>query len=208
LASTDVFINCPFDAEYEPLFEALVFAVAAAGYKARCALEDNDAANIRFDKLRKLIQVCPRTIHDLSRTEVGKNALPRFNMPLELGLAMGLKYFGGRKVRGNSALIMVKERYALPVYLSDLAGADPQAHEGKPANVVGLVTRYLKITPEGKLLPGSQFSADLFENFKKRLPTMAQNVNRKPQEVAPFHDYLAFVTMVDEFLKNAVPKVV
>jgi hypothetical protein len=206
LSKLDVFINCPFDSDYEPLFEALVFAIASAGYKARCALEDDDGANIRFDKLRRLIEVSHRTIHDLSRTEVGMNDLPRFNMPFELGLAMGAKYFGDREARSNSALIMVREQYALSAYLSDLAGADPQAHGGKPANVIGIVTRYLKRTPRGKLLPGEQFTVDLFAEFKKRLPDMARLENRRPGEVAPFHDYSAFVTMIDEFLKIARPR--
>jgi hypothetical protein len=206
LSRFDVFINCPFDSDYEPLFEALVFAVVAAGYKARCALEDNDGANIRFDKLRRLIEASPRTIHDLSRTEVGTNDLPRFNMPFELGLAMGAKYFGGRKARKNSALIMVRQQYSLSAYLSDLAGTDPHPHGGKPTNVIGIVTRYLKRTPEGKMLPGEQFTVDLFAQFKKRLPDMAGMENRRPDEVAPFHDYTAFVTMVDEFLKIARPR--
>ena len=208
MASTDVFVNCPFDADYEPLFEALVFAIAAAGYTARCALEDNDAASIRFDKLKRLIKASPRTIHDLSRTEVGADDMPRFNMPFELGLAMGLKYFGGRTANKNSALIMVKKSYTLPVYLSDLAGADPRAHDGDPARVIGLVAHYLRTTPDGKMLPGGRYYADLFKTFKARLPDMARKANRTPEEVAPFHDYRAFATMVAEFLKIAVPKVV
>ena len=115
----NVFINCPFDEAYRECFEALLFAVTVSGYKARCALEDDDAANIRFDKLRRLIRESPRTIRDLSRTELGDNDLPRFNMPFELGLAMGAKYFGGKAQRRNSALIMVREPYVLPSYLSD-----------------------------------------------------------------------------------------
>jgi hypothetical protein len=124
----NVFINCPFDADYRACFEALLFTVMVSGYRVRCALEDDDAANIRFDKLRRLIRESPRTIHDLSRTELGENELPRFNMPFELGLAMGAKHFGGPKRRKNTALIMVRERYALPAYLSDLGGNDPTAH--------------------------------------------------------------------------------
>jgi hypothetical protein len=34
----NVFVNVPFDAAYEPLFEALVFTVFACGYRVRCAL--------------------------------------------------------------------------------------------------------------------------------------------------------------------------
>jgi len=50
-----VFINCPFDEDFRPFFEALLFAVTASGYKVRCALEDADGASIRFEKLRNLI---------------------------------------------------------------------------------------------------------------------------------------------------------
>ena len=35
-----MFINCPFDAVYEPLFDAIVFAVYDCGFIARCALEE------------------------------------------------------------------------------------------------------------------------------------------------------------------------
>jgi hypothetical protein len=68
----NVFINCPFDADYRPLFEALIFTIVASGYTARCALEDDDAGNIRFDKLRRLIRESSWSIHDLSRTELGR----------------------------------------------------------------------------------------------------------------------------------------
>jgi hypothetical protein len=118
-----VFINCPFDRDYGPCFEALVFTIMASGYKVRCALEDDDGANIRFGKLIKLIRESRRTIHDLSRVELGANDLPRFNMPFELGLAMGAKHFGNTDQRKKTALIMVRTHYILPAYLSDLAAA-------------------------------------------------------------------------------------
>jgi hypothetical protein len=40
----NVFINCPFDRNYRPLFDALVFAVHDAGYIARSAQEVRDTA--------------------------------------------------------------------------------------------------------------------------------------------------------------------
>ena len=202
MGKRDVFINCPFDDEYRPLFEALVFAVTAAGYNVRCALEDDDGANIRFEKLRKLIAVCPRTIHDLSRTGLGGNDLPRFNMPFELGLAMGLKYFGPRSKRKNSALILIKKQYSLAGYLSDLAGNDPQAHEDDPKKLIRFVLRYLKRTPANRLLqgPGPASMIGLFEEFKSALPTMAEKAERTVDEVHPFHDYPVFLTLVTEFL--------
>ena len=37
--NTSVFVNCPFDAEYLPLFRAVVFTIEWCGYRTRCALE-------------------------------------------------------------------------------------------------------------------------------------------------------------------------
>lgn len=90
----NVFINCPFDREYEPLFEAIVFTVHAAGFVPRCARERLDSSEIRLQKIIKLIRVSRYSIHDLSRTQLDRTtALPRFNMPLELGIDLGCKAF-------------------------------------------------------------------------------------------------------------------
>jgi hypothetical protein len=201
-APENVFINCPFDEDYRPCFEALVFAVSVSGYKARCTLEDADAATIRFEKLRRLIGECPRTIHDLSRIELSKDALPRFNMPFELGLAMGAKYFGGAKRRSNSALIMVRKDYVLSSYLSDLGGNDPVSHDGDPNRVISAVTGYLHSTPEGELLPGPRATIRRLARFKDRLPDLAKALHRDEDEVHPYKNYRAFLALISEFLKG------
>jgi hypothetical protein len=90
-----VFINCPFDNDYRPLFRAMIFTILRCGFKPRCALEVIDGAATRISKIEKLIEQCPLGIHDISRTELDvKSGLPRFNMPLELGLFLGAKRFG------------------------------------------------------------------------------------------------------------------
>jgi hypothetical protein len=180
-------VNCPFDAEFRPCFEALLFTITASGYKARCALEDADGANIRFDKLRKLIQESRRTIHDLSRIELGADALPRFN-------------FGGPKLRRNSALIMVRKDYVLNAYLSDLGGNDPVAHNDNPHEVIRAVTRYLHTSPQGKVLRGAQSTIARFERFKETLPTMAAALERAHSEVDPFKDYRVYLALLTEFV--------
>ena len=55
-----VFVNVTFDEPYEHLFRALMFTNAACGHQVRCALEDDDSANIRMDKLERLIGESPR----------------------------------------------------------------------------------------------------------------------------------------------------
>lgn len=95
MSSDDVFINCPFDVEYAPSFHALIFTIFACGFRPRSARELDDGGQTRIDKLYDLIECCRYGIHDLSRTELDDaNALPRFNMPLELGIFLGAKRYG------------------------------------------------------------------------------------------------------------------
>lgn len=55
-------------------------------------LEINDAGDQRIDKINNIIKECKIGIHDISRTELDDHSnLPRFNMPLELGLFLGAK---------------------------------------------------------------------------------------------------------------------
>jgi hypothetical protein len=194
----NVFVNVPFDAAYEPLFEALVFTVFACGYRVRCALEDSDSGDIRLDKLVELIRESSRSIHDLSRIEHGENELPRFNMPFELGLALGAKRFGRRP--RDRIKIMVRERYKLPAYLSDLGGNDPDAHENQPEKVIRIVRNYLQRSPRGGVLAGpAKLSAD-FATFKARLPAIASGIDFAAAEVRGYADYPTFAWCVAKFL--------
>ena len=51
----NVFINCPFDESYRPLFYATVFTVFDCGYNARSSLEEPYSAENRFTKIAKII---------------------------------------------------------------------------------------------------------------------------------------------------------
>ena len=78
-----------------PCLNAIVFAVHDCGFMARCALEEEDTSQVRIDKIYAIIADCRYGIHDISRTELDEvSGLPRFNMPLELGIFLGAKKFG------------------------------------------------------------------------------------------------------------------
>jgi len=95
LRNRDVFINCPFDPGYRPVFDAITFAVSYLGFIPRCSLEEDDAAEIRLSKIERIIEECRFGINDLSAVTLdATTGLPRFNMPLELGLFFGCKRFG------------------------------------------------------------------------------------------------------------------
>jgi hypothetical protein len=120
---TSVFINCPFDAEYQQLFEALVFAVYECGFIARSARESRDASQVRIDKIFRIISECRYGIHDISRTELdGISRLPRFNMPLELGMFLAAKYYGNKREREKVCLVLDREKHRYQKFCSDIGG--------------------------------------------------------------------------------------
>jgi hypothetical protein len=87
LFSESVFINCPFDRPYWPIFEAIVFCIIHCRFVRRSALDELDSGQLRLEKIQQIIRNSKYGIHDLSRIELSaESALSRFNMPFELGL--------------------------------------------------------------------------------------------------------------------------
>jgi hypothetical protein len=128
----NVFINCPFDSEYVPLFESIVFAVHDAGFRPKCARERLDSSEIRLRKIVDLIGASRYSIHDLSRTALDvENELPRFNMPLELGLDLGCKSWSTEH-KTKSLLIFDTEKYRFQKFVSDPGGQDIHHHANDP----------------------------------------------------------------------------
>ncbi len=123
--SESVFLNVPFDAKYQPLFDALVFAVFDCGFVPRVALEDDDSTQVRIDKIYKLIAGSKYGIHDISRTGLdGTSRLPRFNMPLELGIFLGAKAYGTGRHRAKRGLILDRQPFRYQRFCSDISGQD------------------------------------------------------------------------------------
>jgi hypothetical protein len=107
----NVFINCPFDDEYTPIFEAIVFTIQACGFRPVCARSRLNSSDVRLQKIVDLIARCRYSIHDLSRTELDRvSTLPRFNMPLELGIDIGCRAFGAGQ-SDKSFLIFDRDRF-------------------------------------------------------------------------------------------------
>ena len=141
----DVFINCPFDKKYRPTFRAIVFTIVDCGFRPRCALEIDDSTGIRIEKILDLVSRCKFGIHDLSRTELSKSTkLPRFNMPLELGIFLGAARLGNPSQRRKVGLILDKNRYRFQKFISDIAGQDIHEHKGIPKNAVAEVRGWLR----------------------------------------------------------------
>ncbi|HEX2080022.1 MAG TPA: hypothetical protein VHG08_20050 [Longimicrobium sp.] len=135
-----VFINCPFDREYQPIVEALVFAVHDCGFVARSSLEATDGAEVRIEKIYRIIGECRVGIHDISRIEPdSRSGFPRFNMPLELGLFLGARRYGSGRQKRKACLILEREPFDSQKYCSDIAGQDVRSHYGNPQLAIGAV---------------------------------------------------------------------
>jgi hypothetical protein len=125
-----VFLNVPFDRQYRRLFDALVFAIHDCG-------------------------LCQFGIHDLSRTSLDRvNRLPRFNMPLELGLFLGAKRFGHPRNARKSALILERRPFRYQIYCSDLAGQDIRAHSDNTLHAVVAVRNWLQSAGSTPVMSG------------------------------------------------------
>jgi hypothetical protein len=194
-----VFINCPFDDAYRPLFQAIVFAVQDCGYIARCSLEVTDASQVRIEKIAGIIASCKFGVHDISRTEPDAvTQLPRFNMPLELGIFLGAKRFGASKHKAKTCLILDVERYRYQKFISDIAGQDIAAHGGIPDEAIKAVRNWLSAaTSKSVKIPGGAAIAKRYATFRAELPATCQRLHLDVTELT-FSDY---VLQVEEWLK-------
>lgn len=180
----NVFINCPFDDAYKVLFDAIVFAVQIAGFRPRCAREASDAGQARLEKLMNIISECKYAVHDVSRTELDKtNSLPRFNMPLELGLDLGARRYGVGHHSSKRLLVMDRSRHRYQKFISDLAGLDVVSHFGTPKNIIRHVRDWLALESKNTNMPGGNYMFRRYKVFQQDLPLLCRIRKQKERDL-------------------------
>jgi hypothetical protein len=180
-----VFINCPFDRQYKPIFDALVFVIQLAGFRPRCSLEASNAGQFRLEKIINIISECKFGIHDISRTELDRSGgLPRFNMPLELGIDLGCRSFGNSRQRSKRLLVLDKSAHRYQRFISDIAGQDIVPHSNSPRRVVTIVRDWLAEELKEATVPGGDYMHRRYALFQRDLPFLCrqrkQNLKRLP----------------------------
>jgi hypothetical protein len=141
---TNVFVNCPFDDDYRPLLQSLLFTVIDLGFAPRIALESLDSGKPRFDKIISLIKGSKYASHDLSRLKAEKaGEYYRLNMPFELGVDVGCGLFKGGKWSSKRCLILETEQYRYQAAISDLSNSDIAVHADDAAKVSAAVRNWL-----------------------------------------------------------------
>lgn len=124
----DVFVNCPFDADFKPLLDSILFVVIYLGFMPRLASERSDSSEIRLDKICELIEASTLSIHDLSHLKPKRGEFSRMNMPFELGIDYGARTYGPADLANKKFLILGTTPHDFKIAASDLSGVDIKSH--------------------------------------------------------------------------------
>lgn len=164
-----VFVNCPFDHEYEPILQAILYCLVRFGLKPRIASERKNAGETRIEKIRELIQTSRYSIHDLSRAQASQpDEIYRLNMPFELGMDFGCRHYGGAPYSDKIILILEEKQYLYQAAISDLAGNDIVAHEGNYHIAVREVRNWLATNmPSASNFLGAEKVIGEYEDFQR-----------------------------------------
>jgi hypothetical protein len=171
-----------------------VFAIHDCGFEARCALEAEDGGEERFRKIKRIIRECRFGVHDISRVQLDPTSrLPRFNMPLELGLFLGAQEYGSGTQKRKRSLVLDTEPYRYQQFCSDIAGQDVRAHHDRPATAVAAIRAMLSTALDGNArLPGAGTIHSRFTRFRADLPVICRRLHVKVAELQ-FMEFRSFV---------------
>lgn len=201
-----VFVNCPFDDDYLPLLQATVFTITACGYEPQLALQEVNGG-VRLDRIVELMANSRLAIHDISRVPAAPADAPRFNMPFECGVFLGLARSGAAKHRNKEFLLLDAHKYEYQKRISDLAGLDPQAHGDDPQAISRCVRSFLasdrrRLAPPQAQTPGSAHIWASYLKFREALPRAAQSNDLTEEELGTL-DYLPdLIRLMVEWLRK------
>lgn len=147
----DVFINCPYDKEFLPYLDAIIFAVVCCGYQPQLADSAGDASTPRMERIFTKLRACGRSIHDLSLVHADeKTGVAHLNMPLELGIAMAITRYARQLAEGRRGapaigldsphdwLALVQTGAPYSQAISDLNGFDLKRYGSRETLVEGV----------------------------------------------------------------------
>lgn len=109
-------------------------------------------------------------------------------MPLELGLFLAAKKFGGPNQSRKKCLIFDREPYRYQKYMSDISGQDIHAHSGKPAILIAELAAWLRAETKDPKVPGGMAIDNEFLRFEKELPLLLKAIKLAKAELT-FLDY-------------------
>lgn len=179
-----VFLNIPYDSHFENLFLAYIAAISAFGFIPRATLEIPFSRR-RLDRILDLIGDCRYSVHDLSRVQLDRAPppTPRFNMPFELGLTVGLDK---AQQRGRSWAVSESKARRVQKSLSDLNGTDVYIHDG---TIRGVFRECVNIFVESSRRPTVQQMLAIYRRLRASFgETLRRSGQRSPFNARVFRD--------------------
>jgi len=120
--------------------------------------------------------------------------LPRFNMPLELGIFLGAKRYGGPAHRQKACLILHRDPYRYQILCSDISGQDIRAHGNQVARAILAVREFLRAARATSVgMPGARRMAERYAEFLLDLPRMCRLMKLDASDLG-FLDYRTVIT--------------
>ena len=149
LTSKVVFVNLPFHSTYHAALVEIVTGCVAHGLVPKIVTQQPGPN--RLQRLVELIQASVFSIHDLSyltrdRGLNGEPAVPRLNMPFELGLVLGDSL-------EHQLIVLERQRYSTIRSLSDLNGLDCRVYQS-PGDIIAAIgdSLFTASSPDPKLM--------------------------------------------------------
>ena len=183
-----VFLNIPYDKEFEDLYVAYIVGLTQLGLRVNATLAIPNQG--RLETIIALIAKCNFSIHDLSRIELSKG-VPRFNMPVELGLALYRSYVTRGKHR---VYIFESKLYRAQRSTSDINGIDPQIHRGTAKGVMAGLRNIFRQPRDVTTVPEMLIS---YRAVKRKLPELRLHAGGKSLFEASVFQDLTLAALVE-----------
>jgi hypothetical protein len=165
-----VFLNIPYDDAFENLYLAYIVGLTQLGLAINAALAVPNQG--RLATIIELMDKSDFSIHDLSRVEVSRG-VPRFNMPVELGLALYRSHITNGQ---HGVFIFERKQYRAQRSTSDVNGIDPQIHNGTVRGLMSGLRNILRQPRDVATVPEMLAS---YRAVKQRIPEMRRNAGSK-----------------------------
>jgi hypothetical protein len=177
-----VFLNIPYDKEFEDLYVAYIVGLTQLGLRVNATLAVPNQG--RLEAIIGLIGKSNFSIHDLSREKLSKG-IPRFNMPLELGLAL----YRSHATKGRHRVYVFESKpYRAQKSTSDINGIDPQIHHGTAKGVMAGLRNILRQPGDVTTVPEMLSS---YRAVRRKLPALRLNAGGKSLfEASVLHDLM------------------
>jgi len=192
----NVFINCPFDSQYNPLLNPILFTILYVGFTPQIASQTGDSGEQRINKIISLLLKSRYSIHDLSRVRSGRRGeFFRLNIPFELGVDYGFRRTSTGYLRKKRFLVLGANPHDFKRALSDLGGVDAKSHGNDPKKAVIALRNWFVDTVHLSYLPSgssiweefSDFHLDFYDQRKK------DGFSRQDLDTLPVREYIACI---------------